>query len=58
MIPVTWAVQLYLPEPQRVNLRQLVCADGDADVFLGKGVAQAVENVNSDIAEEPRIACF
>ena len=26
--------------------------DGDADVFLGKGVAQAVENVNSIIAEE------
>ena len=26
--------------------------DGDADVFLGKGVAQAVENVNSVIAEE------
>ena len=34
-------------EHEAVELR-----DGDADVYLGKGVAQAVENVNSIIAEE------
>lgn len=46
------AVQRYPPERQRASTKPLEMRDGDKARYLGKGVLNAVEHINNEIAEE------